>query len=130
MNNGNVMYQAPENEVEDEPTAMTLEEYMEYKEVCQNVIDQATVAAKLTSLPEFNEVIMENYFSREPQRLGSMMATGRLNPKQFDECAYDLRSIGHLRTFLSELVQRGNVARDELANAEIAYNEAVENGVV
>lgn len=110
---------------EPEQALLTFEEYEEYKKSCEELLRQADMAAKLAENPEFKEIVMGAYFEKEPQRLAGLMATGRLSEKQFDQCASDLRSIGSLRTFLQDFIQKGNIARDELNNLEIAWNEAV-----
>jgi hypothetical protein len=117
-----------ENDMDDtEETAnLTMEQYQEYKASCEELLRQAKVAAKLSESPEFREIVMDAYFDKEPKRLAGLMATGRLSEKQFEECASELRSIGSMRTFLQDFIQKGNIAQDELTNLETAWNEAVE----
>ena len=110
---------------DDTPTEMTMEEFDEYKASCVYLIDQAKAAAKLAADPNFQKIIMENYFSDEPKRLGSLMASGRLTDKGFDGCVSDLRAIGHLRKYLQDFIEKGNIAAGELENLEIARAEAV-----
>ncbi len=110
---------------EDTTTEMTMEEFDHYKASCLHLIDMAKAAAKLAEFPPFKQIIMENYFTHEPQRLGSLMASGRLTPKGFDDAAEDLRSIGNLRGYLQDFIQKGNIAADELKGLEEARAEAV-----
>ena len=119
------IYDDGADQVEDTTTHMTMEEFDEYKASCLYLIDQAKAAAKLASDPNFQKIIMENYFSDEPKRLGCLMASGRLTPKGFDDAAEDLRSIGHLRGYLQDFIEKGNIAAGELENLEIARAEAV-----
>ena len=107
------------------PTMMTYAEYEEYKKTCMEVITEAESAARLTLNADFNTTIMETYFDKEPKRLGSIMASGQLPPKGFEGAVEDLKSIGHLKTFLSNLIQKGNIARNELQGLEEAYNESI-----
>ena len=67
--------------------------------------------------------MVEAYFTNEPQRLGSIMASNKLTPKQFDDAVDDLRSIGSMRGFLSNIIAQGNIAMEELGSLEQAYNE-------
>ena len=115
------LYENPDQESEE--TQMTLDELNEFREGCHQVMDKAKAAAKLAQYPEFQSIIMDQYFLQEPQRLGALMATGQLTPKSFDDAAYDLRSIGHLRRFISGLIESGNIAAGELAEAEAARDE-------
>lgn len=111
----------------DAPTQMTMEEFNEYKESCLYLIEQAKAAAKLVEDPNFQKIIMEDYFSNEPKRLGCLMASGRMTPNGFDGAVDDLRAIGHLRKYLQDFIEKGNIATGELENLEIARAEAVAN---
>jgi hypothetical protein len=102
---------------------MTLEEFQEHRLMCENVIAQAEMADRLAKNPDFKTLVMDFYFTREPVRLGSMMASGRLNEKQIQECVQDLRGVASLRTFLTGFIQKGSIARDELAGLEEARKE-------
>jgi len=110
----------------EETAHLTMEQYQDYKKSCQELLRQASSAEKLANIPEFKEIVMDAYFDQEPKRLAGLMATGRLSDKQFEECVSELRAIGSLRTFLQDYIQKGNIARSELENLEIAWNEAVE----
>lgn len=109
------------------PTEMTMEEFDEYKASCVFLIDQAKAAAELAKYAPFQKIIMENYFTLEPQRLGSLMASGKLTDQGFDGCVSDLKAIGHLRGYLQDFIQKGNIAADELKGLEEARAEAVAN---
>ncbi len=119
------IYNPEHDQTDDEPTEMTMEEFDEYKASCLYLIDQAKAAAKLAQSPEFQKIIMEDYFSNEPKRLGCLMASGRLNERNFDGCVSDLKAIGHLRKYLQDFIEKGNIAAGELENLEIARAEAV-----
>lgn len=122
----NLYEQQDFNESEEEIT-LTQEEYEERKEMCKMLLVRAKAAAKLAENPDFKMIVMEEYFTKEPQRLGSLMASGKLNKANFDACVEDLRSIGHLRTFLQGFIEQGNIAKDELDQLEIARMEMVQN---
>jgi len=109
-----------------EVTYMTYDQYTEYKASCEHVIEQAEKASKLSKNPEFISIIMDGYFDQEPKRLAGLMVTGRLTKVQFDNCVEDLRSIGSLTSYLQDFIAKGNIAKDELKNLEIAWNEAIE----
>lgn len=115
---------------EDVVISMSYEEYLLRKEELQIIIENADAAKKLSTIPEFQLVVMEGYFTQEPQRLAALMASGKIAEKSFDNCAKDLRSIAHLRSFLTEQLERGEVARGELESLEEAYEEAVASGAM
>jgi len=112
-------------DTEDTTTHMTMEQFDEYKASCLYLIDQAKAAEKLAADPNFQKIIMQNYFSDEPKRLGCLMASGRMTPQGFEGAVEDLKSIGHLRNYLQDFIQKGNIAAGELENLEIARAEAV-----
>lgn len=109
---------------------MTFEEYQEYRASVEHVLKQSEMAERLSKNPDFVALIMEDYFTREPARLGSLMASGRLREQDFQACVQDLRGIAHLRTFLSTFIQKGNIARNELAMLEEARKQMVDEELV
>lgn len=113
----------------DEQT-MTFEEYQTYRESCEHVVKQSEMAERLSKNSDFVKLIMEDYFTREPARLGALMASGRLNESGFQGCIQDLRGISHLRTFLTSFIQKGNIARTELENLEEARKQMVDENTV
>lgn len=127
MNNTNV------NEADEFEDAahITYDEYQELKKACEELLGKAKAAARLAENPDFREIVMGSYFEQEPMRLAGLMATGRLSDKQFDGCVSELKAIGSLRTFLQDFIQKGNIASNELADLEEAWEEAVkENSTI
>ena len=126
----NKIYDEAEIMNDPEVQELTHEQYTQYKASCETVIEQAKQVKRLSENPDFIAIIMELYFVGEPQRLAGLMASGKITDKIFDDCASDLKGIGSIRAFLSDFVQKGIVAQDELDNVNIAWNEAVANGSV
>ena len=119
------IYDPTAQDQDEQPTEMTMEEFDEYKASCVYLIDQAKAAAKLAEFPPFQQIIMEDYFSNEPKRLGCLIASGRMHPAAVDGAISDLKSIGHLRNYLQNFIEKGNIAASELESLEIARAEAV-----
>jgi hypothetical protein len=115
-----------ENNTDQEIEHLTFDQYREYKNTCEALLNQANSAKKLSTIPEFKEIVMDAYFVEEPKRLAGIMTSGRLSDKDFDACIGELRAIGSLRAFLQQYIQKGEIAQVELDNLEIAYNESVE----
>lgn len=124
------LYQEHAEQDQPEEAVMTVDEYQEYKSSCEELLKLAKQAMELAEDENFKAIVMDAYFVQEPNRLAGLMASGRLNEKQFDECARELASIGSLRTFLTDFIQKGKVAESELENLEAAWNEAVAAGGV
>jgi len=121
VDNNNVNFSEETEEVE-----ITIEELDAYRESCKQVLNTAKLAQKLSQNEEFQKVIMEDYFVHEPHRLGSLLASGKLTPSGFDGAVNDLKSIGHLRMYLSDQIQKGVIAQESLDEAEAAYNATIE----
>lgn len=114
---------APELGEGSDEQQMTFEQYQEYRASVEHVLKQSEMAERLAKNSDFQALIMEDYFTREPARLGSLMASGRLREQDFQACVQDLRGIAHLRTFLSTFIQKGQIARDELAMLDEARRQ-------
>jgi hypothetical protein len=102
---------------------ITVEEYQNHKEAAEHLLREAEMAQRLAKNPDFIALIMENYFVREPSRLGQLMASGRLNEKQMQEVIQDIRGIASLRVFMNSFIQRGLIAQNELAELEASRKE-------
>lgn len=104
-------------------TQMTMEELAEYEKSVQELVHKAEASAKLNSIPEFQEIVSQDYFEKEPVRLAMLMVSGRTTPAIFDQCVEDLRSIGHFQRYLRDRIQSGNIAISELAELKEAREE-------
>lgn len=125
------LYEADQDDQEtSEAISMTYEEYLEYKETLEAQVEISDAARKLATLPEFDLVVMKGYFTKEPERLAALMASGKINQKSFDTCTASLRAIGDFRNFLTEQLERGNLARNQLQSLEESYQEAVASGAL
>lgn len=123
------LYEQPEDAFVEE-TQMSVEDFKERKEACQYLISKSKDAAELAKNPQFESIIMQDYFVKEPQRLGSLLASGKLTPKGFEDAVSDLRAIGHLRTYMQDFISKGNLAQEELDGLEEAYEDAVNAGEI
>lgn len=113
-------------EGDEGPTELTHEEYVQAKAAYEAVVQVGEAAVRLAENPDFKLVFMERYFKDEPTRLGMLIASGTLHPTSQEGAVKELESIGRSRTFMSGLIQQLNIAKDELAGLEEAYNESVE----
>lgn len=116
-----------ETHEDDEPVAMTLEEYEENKAAMERAIEGHSAALRLAENEDFKALVMEGYFSEHPKRLGAMIASGRMNSKNIEGAVKDLEGVASFRTYLQQHLEQGQIARDELAALEEAFQEAMEN---
>jgi len=107
-------------------TFSSYEEFEAYKSSCLEVIEQAKAAERLATNPDFQAVIMKAYFEDEPARLAALVVSGRLPEGQIEECFKDMKAIGSLNAFLSQYVQKGIVAQQELEDLEEARQAYLE----
>ncbi len=104
---------------------LTLEEYEEQKADLNKVIANADKAKRLVENQDFKDLVMEGYFTEEPQRLASLLSSGKLPERNKQGCVAELDSIGRFRAFLQTFADQGITARDELKSLEEARDEAV-----
>lgn len=108
-----------------EEVGITFEEYEAHKKACEEVIAQSDIAARLTNNPDFQALIIGVYMQDEPKRLGQLIASGRLTPKATEDAFADLKSVGNLNRFMSNQLQRGDIARQELKDLQEAWDAHV-----
>lgn len=118
------LYEENSDSVENEAT-MTFEEYEAHKKACEEVLEVAEAAERLTKNPDFQRIIIGAYMTDEPRRLAGLIASGRLTPKMTEDTFEDLKAIGNLNTFMSGQLQKGNIARDELNQLQEAWDQFV-----
>jgi hypothetical protein len=116
-------------EDETQSTEFSYEEFLKYKASCEEQIVLGERAVRLAQNPDFVALVMEDYFVKEPHRLADLMSSGRITGKAFDGCVEDMKAIAHLRTFLKDYIDKSNLARNELASLQAAYDEAVAAGL-
>ena len=113
------------NGSEEEEELLTLEEYEERKGYLNDIIDMGQSALRLAENPDFMKLIMQGYFTDEPQRLAELMASGRINSKTMDDCAKELDAIGKFRSYMKRFTEQHHLAVDELKSLELAREESI-----
>lgn len=119
------LYNASMGAEEESPIELTLEQYEEAKQHYATIIDRADAARRLADNADFKALVMEGYLTDEPQRLAELVASGRLNEKVRDDCSRQLVSIGDFRTYMKNIIEQGNMARDEMVALDEARDEAI-----
>jgi hypothetical protein len=109
----------------DETIPLSLEEYEDAKNTLQSIIDRGDAAIRLLDNPDFTHLVMEGYLTNEPLRLAELMASGRLNEKNFDNCVQEMKSIANFRTYMRQFTEQAGMAREELKSLEEAREEAI-----
>ena len=114
------------DEWEDEVPHLTIEEYEEQRASLAKVIDNAEKAKRLSENQDFIDLVMTGYFTEEPERLASLLSSGKLPERNKQGCVAELDAIGRFRAFLQSFADQGATARNELALLEQAREEAIE----
>lgn len=119
------LYNASMGEEAPEEIELTLEQFEEAKTHYVNIIERGDAAKRLADNPDFKALVMDGYFTNEPQRLAELMASGRLPGSGFDGCVEDMKAIGRFRNYMKMHIEQGHMARDELVSLEEARDEAI-----
>lgn len=113
------------DEHENLEAPLSHEEYIEQKESLLPAIEIGEKVKRLSENPDFISIFMEGYFSAEPQRLASLLASGKLPEKNKENIIKDFDGIARCRSFLQAFADNAHQARIELANLEAAREEAI-----
>jgi len=119
------LYNASLGDEEESPIELTLEQYEEAKEHYGTITERADAARRLADNDDFKALVMTGYLTDEPMRLAELIASGRLNEKVREDCSRQLVSIGDFRTYMKNIIEQGNMARDEMTALEEARDEAI-----
>lgn len=119
------LYNASLGQEEESPIELSLEQYEEAKEHLGNIAECAKAARRLADNDDFKLLVMDGYFSNEPNRLAELIASGRLNEKTIGDCSRQLVSIADFRNYMKNIIEQGNMADDELKALEEARDEAI-----
>lgn len=119
------LYNASLGEEDESPIELTLEQYEEAKEHYGTITERADAARRLADNDDFKNLVMTGYLTDEPIRLAELIASGRLNEKVRDDCSRQLVSIGDFRNYMKNIIEQGNMARDEMVALEEARDEAI-----
>lgn len=117
-------------EEDNGPVGLTLEEFEAHREACTSIVDQADAAVDLFDNPQFKTLIVDGFMQAEPHALADKIASGKFNENSQKNMFLQLQGIGFLREFLSDIIAKGNLARDELVALEEAREQSIleENG--
>ena len=119
------LYNASMGEEMPEEIELTLEQYEEAKQHYQGIIDRADAARRLADNPDFQMLVLDGYLTNEPKRIAELMASGRLNQMNLDNCSREMAAIGAFRNYMKMHIEQGNLAKDELVGLEEARDEAI-----
>ena len=88
----------------------------------KELIERRDLALRLYKNPDFKKLILEDFCVQECARYAQASADPALNAEARADSLAIAQSAGHLRRFLSVIVQMGNQAENQMAD----LNEAIE----
>ena len=107
----------------------TVEELETHVKRLQEYVALRDMAQKLESNREFKKVILDHFCVTECARYAQASADPQLNADQRADALSLAQASGHLRRYLSVLVQMGNRAEADIAEAREAIAEAHKENV-
>lgn len=119
------LYNASMGSEEPEFIELTHEQYEEAKAHFADIISKYEAAKRLAENEDFKLLVMTGYFVDEPQRYAELMASGRVTEKTFNDCAKSIGAIAEFRNYMKNIIEQGNMAKDELQGLEEARDLAI-----
>ena len=94
----------------------------------KELVAKRELALKLSENPEFRKLILDEFCVQVCARYAQMSADPGLGPVERADALALAQAAGHLRRFLSVVVQMGNHAERQMADLEQAIIEARQEG--
>lgn len=92
-------------------------------EEAREALELGKAAERLSTNPDFKQLIVEGYFVKEAARLAILHGDPGLRADIKQAVLDEMKGPGALKRYLSLLVQRGRMADDEIARAREAMFE-------
>lgn len=90
----------------------------------KELVRRRNMALRLANIPEFKELILDDFMVKEAARYVHSSADPALKPDERADALNMAQASGHLKRFLSVTVQMGAHAERELTSLEEAIDEA------
>lgn len=87
-------------------------------EAAKEMAVRGAKAEKLASNPDFQKIVFDGYFVNEASRLALLYSDPNITEEQREYVHRDLIAIGGFKRYMSTLVQLGQYAANEIAQAE------------
>ena len=84
----------------------------------KKLVENRELALKLSEIPEFRKLILEEFCVNECARYAQLSAEPGLSPVERADALALAQAAGHLRRFLSVTIQQGFVASNSMQDLE------------
>lgn len=103
---------------------VTVEQLESQREVMKKAVELRQSVQRLTKNADFRKVIAEQFMEKECARYVHASADPALPEKNQKDALAIAQAGGHLKRYLSVLIQMGNAAENEIASIDDALNDA------
>lgn len=117
-----------DSEMTREEAAQYIHQLEQRNEGLKEAVDRRDLALKLEKNREFRKVILEDFCGSECARYAQASADPNLKPEYRADALAMAQAAGHLRRFLSVIVQMGNKAEEEIRQNREEIDQLRENG--
>lgn len=92
-------------------------------EAAKEMVSRGQAAEKLATHPDFKKLVIEGYFKDEAARLAVLSSDPNISEEIRAHVMRDMAGVGAFRRYLSTLVQLGQHAAAEIAEAQETLDE-------
>lgn len=103
---------------------VTVQQLESQREGMKQAIEMRQAVQRLTQNADFRKVINEHFMEKECARYVHASADPALSERNQKDALSVAQAAGHLKRYLSVLIQMGNAAENELDSVDTALDEA------
>ena len=103
---------------------VTVQQLETQRETMKQAVEMRQAVQRLTQNADFRKVITEQFMEKECARYVHASADPALNERNQKDALSIAQAAGHLKRYLSVLIQMGNAAENELDSIDTALDEA------
>ena len=103
---------------------VTVQQLETQREAMKQAVEMRQAVQRLTQNVDFRKVINEQFMEKECARYVQASADPALSERNQKDALAIAQAAGHLKRYLSVLIQMGNAAENELGSIDNALDEA------
>ena len=115
------------NEEDQEPIAITYEEYSARCKELETELARGLAARRLADNPDFMDVVMTGFFNDDVNRLSGLITSGKTPATVQDRCFKEMQGIAVFKAYLYRLIEEAAATEDELASLKQDYDMSIIN---
>lgn len=103
---------------------VTVEQLESQREAMKKAVEMRQAVQRLSKNSDFRKVITDQFMEKECARYAHLSADPSLPEKNQKDALALAQAAGHLKRYLSVLIQMGNAAENEIFSIDDALNDA------